>query len=121
MNQLQKKHRYLLSILSGLLMAISFPYTGSLTLLIFVSWVPLLLVDREISLRNYRSSKLFLHAYITFLIYNIGTTWWIWFASPGGVIMAVTLNSLLMSLAFFLFHYTKRILGSKIGYFSCFI
>jgi apolipoprotein N-acyltransferase len=121
MNQLQKKNRYFLSLLSGLLMAISFPFTGSLTLLIFVSWVPLLLVEREISLRNYRSSKLLLHAYIAFLTYNIGTTWWIWFASPGGVIMAVTLNSLLMSLAFFLFHYTKKILGSKIGYFSFFI
>lgn len=118
MIQLQKKHRYLLSILSGLLMVISFPFTGSLTFLVFVSWIPLLFVEREIANKNYRSSKVFLHAYLTFLIYNIGTTWWIWNASPGGAIMAFVLNALLMAIAFYFFHFTKKKLGATIGYFS---
>lgn len=121
MIQLNKKQRFLLSILSGLLMVISFPYTGSLTLLVFISWIPLLFVEREIANRNYRSFKVFIQAYLTFLVYNIGTTFWIWFASPGGAIMAFTLNALIMALTFYLFHLTKKKLGAKLGYLSLFV
>lgn len=121
MINLTKKHRYLLTILSGLLMIVSFPYAGSLTPLVFISWIPLLLVEKSISQKNYRSSKVFIHAYLTFFIYNLGTTWWIWNASEGGGIMAFTLNALLMALTFFLFHITKKKLGSKIGYLSLFL
>ncbi len=118
MINLTKRHRYLLSILSGLLMIVSFPFTGSLTPLVFISWVPLLLIESNISQQKYRSSKVFLHAYISFFIFNIGTTWWIWNADLGGAIMAFTLNALLMSITFMLFHITKKKLGSKIGYIS---
>lgn len=118
MINLTKKHRYLLSILSGLIMIVSFPFTGSLTPLVFLSWVPLLLVESNISQKKYRSGKVFIHAYLAFFIFNIGTTWWIWNASLGGAIMAFTLNTLLMSITFLLFHLTKKKLGAKIGYFS---
>jgi apolipoprotein N-acyltransferase len=113
-----KKHRYLFSILSGLLMIVSFPFTGSLTPMVFLSWVPLLMIENNISQKKYRSGKVFIHAYIVFFIFNIGTTWWIWNADLGGAIMAFTLNALLMSITFLLFHLTKKKLGSKIGYFS---
>ena len=115
---LTKTHRYALSILSGILLVVSFPYTGSLTPFVFVAWIPLLLVENYISLKRYRSSKVFLHAYLVFLVYNIGTTWWIWNASPEGAVMAFTLNSLLMSLVFYLFHLTKKYIGKKEGYLS---
>jgi apolipoprotein N-acyltransferase len=94
----------LLSILSGLLMVFSFPYTGSLTPLVFISWIPLLLVEWYISANRYRSGKVFIHAYLIFFIYNIGTTWWIWNASEGGAVMAFILNALLMSITFQFFH-----------------
>jgi len=116
MLNITRKHRFLLSILSGILMVISFPYTGSLTPLIFISWVPLLLVEESISKNNYRSGKVFIHAYITFLIYNIGTTWWIWNASAGGALMAFILNALLMAIAFYVFHFIKKKLGKGTQY-----
>ncbi len=116
MLKITRPQRYLLSILSGILMVLSFPYTGSLTPLIFISWIPLLLIERTISTNNYRSGKVFVHAYITFLIYNIGTTWWIWNASAGGALMAFILNALLMAIAFYLFHFIKKKLGKKVGY-----
>jgi apolipoprotein N-acyltransferase len=116
MLNITRKHRFLLSILSGILMVISFPYTGSLTPLIFISWVPLLLVEESISKNNYRSGKVFVHAYITFLIYNIGTTWWIWNASAAGALMAFILNSLLMAIAFYIFHFIKKKLGKGTQY-----
>ncbi len=118
MLKLTKIQRYLLSILSGLLMVVSFPFTGSLTFLVFIAWIPLLLVENDISQHRYRSGKLFIQSYLTFIIFNVGTTYWVSYASPGGAYMAFTLNALFMSIAFQLFHYSKKILGKKIGYLA---
>lgn len=112
--------RYALSILSGLLMVISFPYTGSLYPLVFIAWCPLLLVEQSIFQEKYRSRKVLLHAYITFLIYNIGTTYWIYYSIGGevGAVLAYILNGFIMALVFMLFHWTKKNLGQKVGYIS---
>ena len=99
-------------------MVLSFPYTGSLTPLVFVAWIPLLLVEANISKQNYKSRKVLLHAYITFFIYNVGTTWWVWNASEGGSVLAFILNSLLMAVVFYGFHLTKKYVGGKEGYIA---
>lgn len=99
-------------------MVVSFPFTGSLAPLMLVALVPLLLIENHIYTRNLRSSNVFIHSYITFFIYNIGTTWWIWNASPEGAILAFVLNSLIMALVFQLFHFTRKSLGNSAGYFS---
>lgn len=116
--KLTRAHRYLLSILSGLLMVISFPHTGSLFPLVFVAWVPLLLVEHNVYREKYRSGKVFIHAYLTFLIYNIGTTYWIYYSIGGeaGAVLAYVLNSFLMAVVFMFFHWTKRFVGQKEGY-----
>lgn len=116
MRELSKKNRFILSILSGILMVLCFPYTGSLTPLVFISWVPLLMVEHTIAFNRYRSSKLFVHGLITFLIYNLGTTWWVYFASGLGSAMAIVLNSVFMALVFQLFHTTKKYIGTRQGY-----
>jgi len=110
---LSKRNRFLLSFLSGILMVVSFPFTGSLSFLGFLSWVPLLLVENSILNRNYKSGKVFIHAYLVFFIYNVGTTWWIYFASAGGAYLAFILNSLLMALAFYFYHLTRKKLAKK--------
>jgi len=112
---LTRTKRYVLSTLSGLLMVLSFPFTGSLTPLVFISWIPLLWVEENIRSSRYRSGKVFIHAYIAFLLFNIGTTWWIWNASPGGAVMAFTLNALLMSIAFQCFHIIQKKVSSSYG------
>lgn len=113
--------RYLLSVLSGLLFVVAYPFTGSITPLFFVAWIPLLFIEKDVYERRLKASHIFIHSYLTFLIYNIGTTWWIYFASPGGAYMAFTLNALLMALTFFTFHLIKRRLGRSIGYFGFFV
>jgi apolipoprotein N-acyltransferase len=92
-------------------MTLSFPYTGSLTALVFVCWIPLLFVEYNISSSGYRSGKVFIHAYLTFFIFNIGTTWWICNASAAGAVLAFTLNALLMALAFQCYHIINKVLG----------
>jgi apolipoprotein N-acyltransferase len=109
---LNKRNRYLLSILSGLLLIVSFPFSGSQTWIVFVAWIPLLLFEDHINSQNYRSSKVFVHAYITFFLFNLGTTWWIWNASPGGALMAFILNALLMTLTFQTYHFIKKNIGN---------
>lgn len=115
---LSRKFRYLLSVLSGLLLVVSFPHTGSIFFLGFVAWVPLLMVEHNIYLNKYKPSKVLLHAYITFFIYNIGSTYWIYYAKGGeaGAILAYFLNGFLMALVFFLYHLTKRFVGAKEAY-----
>ena len=118
MVRLGKKYRFILSILSGLMLTLSFPEIGNMFFLAFFALIPLLFIEKEIYDNKYKSSKLLVHSYLTFLIYNIGTTWWIWNASPGGAVMAFTLNALIMALTFQLFHITKKRIGRFEGYIS---
>lgn len=87
----------------------------------FVAWIPLLIVEQHILKQHYRSGKVFIHAYLTFFIYNIGTTWWVWNASEMGSLMAFFLNTLLMSIVFYAFHLTKKYVGNKEGFIALFM
>ena len=103
-----KLQRYGLSILSGLLLTLSFPYSGSITPLIFIAWIPLLLVENNLSEKKNSGFHLFIHAYLSFLIYNLGSTWWVSNSTMIGGVFAFIFNSLLMSLAFILYHYLRK-------------
>ena len=107
-----------LSVLSGLLLAFAWPEIGAFPL-IFVAFIPLLLLEKYISESGGRTSwKVFGYSFMAFLIFNVITTYWVWHATAGGSITAFIVNSLLMSLVFILFHKVKRILGNKRGYFA---
>jgi apolipoprotein N-acyltransferase len=107
--------RFLLSALSGVLLVICFPFTGGLTPLVFIALVPILFVeDQLISLRK-KQVHLFLYSYLTFFIYNLGTTWWIYKSSITGALLAFLFNSLLMSLAFQVYHIIHRKIGKENG------
>jgi len=104
--------RWIFSILTGILLVISFPKTGSLFPLAFVAWIPLLLVEQTYD-HGRKSWGIFAQSYLAFFIYNIGTTWWIYYASKGGALMAFFANSLLMAITFVIYHKLKRKLGKK--------
>ena len=111
-----KTPRLIFSLVSGLLMCLGFPEIGGLAPVMLFAWIPLLLVEDDIYTKKDKSVKVFLHSYLVFLIYNIGTTWWIWNADPSGAIMAFVLNALLMSITFQLFHFIKKRVGRREGY-----
>jgi len=115
-----KKHLALLSLLSGILLAAAWPSRGC-SLLSFIALVPLLLVEHFIS----QNKKLFArgtivaYSYITFLSFNLLTTWWVIVSTTVGALLAFILNSLFMALTFGLFHLVKnRVFKNKYGYFS---
>ncbi|RZK37566.1 MAG: hypothetical protein EOO61_08815 [Hymenobacter sp.] len=85
-----------------------------LTFLIFFALLPLLYLE-TITKSNWR---FFYLLFLNFLIWNTATTWWIWNASPGGVAGAVAVNTLLMTIPWMLFRFTKKQLGNALGYTS---
>ncbi|MET0392031.1 MAG: apolipoprotein N-acyltransferase [Chitinophagaceae bacterium] len=103
----------LVSIAGGLLLWAAWP-TSPLTLLIFVAWLPLFWLEAHA-----RSWRQFLGlAYLLLLTWNLATTWWIWNASLPGALGAFFANSLIMCVPWLLFYFTKKQLGSWIGYAS---
>ena len=105
------------AVLSGLLLFLSWPGTGSLTPLIFVAFVPLLLLEKQ-CFENSKSG-LFLYAFIAFLIWNVGATYFIFcveepfITSFTAASITYILNALFMAIVFALFHKTKKKIGIK--------
>ncbi len=106
----------LLSLLSALLLAFGW-FPNGFTPLLFIAFVPLLMVEHIIfqNPHKYKSLTLFTCTYFVFLLWNILTTWWIKNASLGGAVMAITCNALLMTITFLLFHNVKKRIGEKWG------
>jgi apolipoprotein N-acyltransferase len=106
----------LLSMMAGLLLGISFPFTGGLLPLAFMGFVPLLVVNFQLNeQKRFRFLLRFGLNYLAFVIFNALTTWWIYYASKEGVYMAVFANSLLMTIPFFFGGFIARQLGEGRG------
>ncbi|MEB3346927.1 apolipoprotein N-acyltransferase [Aquimarina gracilis] len=97
----------LLSISSGLLLAISWPTYG-FPLFLFFGFVPLLLAEHNIRQNKYSKTLVFGLAYLSFFIWNMITTWWIYNSSAFGMAVAEIVNSLLMTLVFLLYHIVAK-------------
>jgi apolipoprotein N-acyltransferase len=99
----------ILSISSALFFVLAFQPFKILPF-IFVAFVPLLLLEQRIRQEQANSKAwLFAYTWLSFLLWNIGSVWWIWNASAGGAIAAFIINSLPMVLPMMLFHARNRI------------
>jgi apolipoprotein N-acyltransferase len=104
----------LLAIIGGCLLGISFPFTGGVFPLVFVALVPLFLINFEITKATKgRFLMRFAANYLYFICFNAITTWWIYYASEGGMYMAVFANSLLMILPFMFTGFITKQLGEN--------
>lgn len=111
---------FLAATLSGLLMYVGWvPMPAWVTLLF--GFMPLLWLEYDIAQRNERTSRrwVFIMSYWCFLVWNVGTTWWVGNTTePFSGVLANTLNALLMTVPFMMFHITRVKLGNKLGYIS---
>jgi apolipoprotein N-acyltransferase len=107
-----------LALLSGVLMALSFPEIGSLNLVMGLAFVPLLLLEDKLKDTKRAGAKIFGLSYLSFLIYNVLTTYWIYFADPVASFLAFLANALLMAITFWFFYFTKKHVGKKQGYIA---
>ena len=113
-----------LSLISALLLSISWPTYG-IPFFIFFAFVPLLLMEQEISKFSKINKKgwvVFGLTYLAFFIWNVVTTGWLYHAkNPDGnnsllaVAIPVIVNSLLMSLVFQLYYWYKKVRGTYFG------
>jgi apolipoprotein N-acyltransferase len=109
-----KRYQFLgLSLLSGILLSAAWP-VSSLTFIIFFAFVPLLFIAES----NIKRNHFFLYAFITLLIWNALTTWWIWNSSAVGAIGAIIPNALLMCLPWLSYFGFRKRFGKKAGYCS---
>lgn len=104
---------YQLALLSSILLILSFPYTGSFTPFVFIGFVPLLLLRQQFLASGKKPWKLALWTYFSFLLWNIGTTWWVANASLSGGIFAFTVNALLMTLVFGSWSFIDRKINTR--------
>src|SRR6185436_1698547 len=114
-----KKILLYLSLLSGILLSLAWPQNGFAPLL-FLAWIPLLIVEDYfyVNRKEVKAKRLFGLSYLTFLTWNVFTTWWVWNAAAPGSIFAFACNSLFMAAVFMLFHFTRSRTGNIIGYIS---
>jgi apolipoprotein N-acyltransferase len=113
MNFLQ---RISLSLLTALLLFAAWP-AGGFAPILFLALVPLLITEEFIATTSPKSRfAFFWYSWASMFLFNLLTTWWIWFASPGGMVLAVLANSVIMATVLHFFHVTKKKLGTIAGY-----
>ncbi len=111
------KKPILLSILSGVLLTLSWPVNG-LSFLIFIGLIPLLFLEHQIATDNKKRKKarLFAYSFLSFFIWNLGTTWWIINSSVFGMVFAVVCNTLFYTFLIMLFQWVKKRLPLRTAY-----
>lgn len=109
-NQAFLRKPLVLAVLSAILLVLAWqPF--SLFLLAFVGLVPLYFLEEK--LRN-QSGKFYAYLFLSLLLWNVGSTFWVWNASAGGALAAFILNSILQSTPFMVLHvFRKRIHSGK--------
>lgn len=108
-----------LAILSGILL--SLPWFSHFSgIILLVALIPLLALESHLyeNKTQNRSKGIFKYAYLSFVIWNILTSYWIYNATLFGAVAAIILNALFVSLIFWLFHIIKRTTGPMVGYLS---
>ncbi|MEN8928188.1 MAG: apolipoprotein N-acyltransferase [Flavobacteriales bacterium] len=110
--------RFLLSASAGLILGLSWVEITPLFPFIFVGLVPFLILEDEIFTKKLNSTKVYVHAFVMFAIFNLITSWWIYHASPAGLWMAVVFGSILVAFPFWFFHLTRKFVGKKEGYIA---
>jgi apolipoprotein N-acyltransferase len=82
-----------LSLLTGLLLALSWPEIGNQAWLVFVAFIPLFFVIENS--RNWRAG--FLYSFLSFFLWHLLTVWWMWYSTPIGSLSAWLINSMMMA------------------------
>ncbi len=100
--------RWVLPLAAGVML--SLPWLEFPGWLLFVAFLPLLLLDDLFSEHpeHYGSFAFWGSSFLAFVVWNGLTTWWIFHATPAGAFMAVFLNAFFMSLVFWLAHLVRR-------------
>lgn len=103
-----------LLFLSGILLGLSWP-TGGISGFVFIGLVPLLIFHEYLRAQpnSKIGAKVFWGSYLSFVIWNSITTWWIFNATAFGMFFAILVNSSFYSSIFWLYHKARKVLPLK--------
>ncbi len=103
-----------LATLSGLLFSAGFP-SSPLTPLMFIAWIPLLLIEKEVFDWEKRPRRwvIWKYAFHAFFIWNIISTFWVANSSFFPGLVANSLNAAIMATVFILFHISRSFVDQK--------
>ncbi len=106
----------LISLVTGVLLALSWPARG-FPFLAFFAFIPLFWVEDQVFIlrKEIRTATFFFYCWLAFFLFNLFTTWWIMYATVPGMIVAVLLNSLFMAIPWWLMHVGRRIMPGSQG------
>lgn len=117
-----EQHRYylaLLSLISSVCFWLAWP-PNCCTPLLFVAFVPLLLMERHIAKHPYKRPyrTFYKYGFLTLFLWNLTTTWWVAYATGAGAVFMLLGNTLCMSLPLPLFQWTTKYQKQVAGYLS---
>jgi len=108
--------RYSASVLSGVLLGVSFPSYPfiRLELLAWVALVPLLISLRTVE----RLGELFRRLYMTMLLFCMISLWWVTLATFSGGVLTIVAQAFFLTVPLFVFYVIKRMAGFHFALFS---
>ncbi|MBN1118886.1 MAG: apolipoprotein N-acyltransferase [Bacteroidales bacterium] len=114
---------WVLLILSGFLLIPAW-YEWGTGLVLLIAFIPLLIVFDKSFEKKAKAGTVFLQASLTFLVWNLGDTWWIRNAlvdgkpSYAGVSAAILVSTLFMSIPIWLAYLARKRFGRDVGFFA---
>ena len=108
-----------LATLSGVLLALGFP-PFPLIFVMFIAFVPLLMIEKAIADHQTGPAKweVFCYSCHAFVLWNVLATYWVANTAFVAGFVAMMLNSFFMTIPFVLFHQTKKMMNSRMAWFS---
>lgn len=118
-SELIKSHLFL-SLAGGLLLGLGWMRSP---VFLFFAFLPLWKLEKQLKPGQGKRIKLrfFFYIYLSLLIWNATTTWWLYNATLLGLSFAVLINTLVMTVPWMLFRATKNALGKTYGFFAFFL
>lgn len=110
---------FILSLISGCIFIFAWP-TSPLAPLTFIAFVPILILFDAIQndAKKRKGIRFIFYTYLALLIWNIGTTYWLYNSTAAGGIFAMVVNPLLMSISFIFFYFIRKKTNEIIGLLS---
>lgn len=107
------------SLLSGSIFIIAWP-TTALAPLTFIAFVPILILFDAIQndTKKRKGIRFLFYTYLALLIWNVGTTYWVYNSTAAGGIFAMVVNALLMTIPFAFFYFVRKRTNETIGLLS---
>ena len=111
---LSGKGRLALALLSALLLSCGWMTVSGFTLLIAL--IPLLAISNSYGNSWAEAGKMALWATLTFILWHVACTWWVWNAAAIGTIAASIVGSWWCLLPFMLFHIVSKRMPKGVAY-----